>query len=419
MLQIHAGFCLSPRRRCDRSADVLPHPEDRPDPLRAYADVLVRVGVNLQPGQGLLLTEPFDLQGVARAASELVEAVIDAARRVGGGPVEVIWADERRLVAAAQGWPDPGFEAVLAANARRMQDQVTRRGALLFLQGSQPHLMDGVAPDRVARLRERCWEHYGPVAAQLVHGATNWSVAPAPTPEWARALVRVGEEAAVEPMLRRLWSIVLASCRTTTPDALAGWRAHLARLAHWREDLNDRGLRAIRFRGPGTNLTVQLARGHRWCTAALRSRDGVPFVANIPTEEVFTAPDRGSAQGVVRVARPIAYGGAIIDGIELEFAGGEVMRARARTGQELLWRVLKTDDGAARLGEVALILDSHGPLARSGTWFHHTLLDENALPHIALGDGYPFSVHDASEPGLNHSLIHVDLPIEAEVDVAS
>ena len=397
---------------------MLPHPEQRPDLLRAYADVLVRVGVNLQPGQGLLLTEPFELQGVTRAASVLVEAVSEAARRAGGGPVEVIWADERRLIAAAQGWPDPGFEAVLSANARRMGEQVARRGALLFLQGSQPRLMDGVAPDRVARLRERCWQHYGPVAAQLVHGATNWTVAPAPTLDWARALVPSAACGSAERMLERLRNIVFVACRANLPDPLAGWRAHLARLTNWREDLNDRALRAVRYRGPGTDLTVQLARGHRWCTAALRSRDGVPFVANLPTEEVFTAPDRRTAHGVVRVARPIAYGGAVMDGIELEFIAGEVVRARARTGQELLWRVLKTDEGSARLGEVALVLDRDGPLARAGTWFHHTLLDENTLPHIALGDGYPFSVHDSGEPGLNHSLIHVDLPVEAEVDCA-
>ncbi|MBE2215888.1 MAG: aminopeptidase [Opitutaceae bacterium] len=395
-------------------------PHESLDPLRAYADVLVRVGVNLQPGQGLLLTEPFELQGVARSSAGLVDAVIDAATAVGGGPVEVIWADERRLVAAAQAWPDADFERILAANARRMHDQVMAGGALLFLQGSHPHLMDGVSPDRVARLRERCWQYYGPVAALLVRGETNWSVAPAPTREWAAVLRPAGDVGAdaIEPALDRLWRIVFAACRTGGPDAVAAWRTHLGRLAGWRADLDDRAARAVRFRGPGTNLVVGLARGHCWCTAALRSRAGVPFVANLPTEEVFTAPDRGSAEGVVRVARPIAYGGAVIDGIELEFRGGEVVRARARTGHELLWRILKTDGGSARLGEVALIIDRDGPLARAGTWFHHTLLDENTLPHIALGDGYPFSVHDAREPGLNHSLVHLDLPIEAEVDIA-
>lgn len=417
MLQLACAFCLSSRAMCGKSSGVLPH--EPIDPLRVYADVLVRVGVNLQPGQGLLLTEPFELQGVARGAAVLVDAVIDAAAAAGGGAVEVIWADERRLVAAAQAWPDADYERLLAANARRMHEQVARGGALLFLQGSHPRLMDGVSPDRVARLRERCWQHYGPVAAHLVAGATNWSVAPAPTADWAAALRPVGcDSGLVEPALDRLWRTVFSACRADSPGAMAAWRQHLARLADWRETLNDRGVRALRYRGPGTELVVGLARGHRWCTAALRSRAGVPFVANLPTEEVFTAPDRGSADGVVRVARPIAYGGAVIDGIELEFRDGEVVRARARTGQELLWRVLKTDAGSARLGEVALIMDRDSPIARTGTWFHHTLLDENALPHIALGDGYPFSVHDEREPGLNHSLVHLDLPIEAEVDVA-
>lgn len=417
MLQAPGGFCLSLCARYGENTPVLPR--EPFDPLRVFADIVVRVGLNLQPGQGLLLTEPFELQGVARGAAVLVDAVIDAAMAVGGGPVEVIWADERRLVAAAHAWPDADFERVLAANARRMHEQVAHGGALLFLQGSHPHLMDGVSPDRVARLRERCWQHYGPVAAHLVHGATNWSVAPAPTADWA-AVLRPAESGSglVDPALERLWRTVFAACRADVPDGIANWRRHLARLAECREELNDRAARALRFRGPGTHLTVGLARGHRWCTAALRSSAGVPFVANLPTEEVFTAPDRGSAEGVVRVARPIAYGGAVIDGIELEFRAGEVVRARARVGQELLWRVLKTDAGSARLGEVAVIMDRDSPLARAGRWFHHTLLDENALPHIALGDGYPFSVHDARDPGLNHSLVHLDLPIEAEIDVA-
>jgi aminopeptidase len=396
---------------------VLSH--ERFDPLRVFAEVLVRVGVNLQPGQGLLLTEPFELQGVARGAAELVDAVIDAAAAAGGGRVDVIWADERRIVAAAQAWPDAEFDRLLAANARRMHEQVASGGALLFLQGSHPRLMTGVSPERVARVRECCWQHYGPVAAHLVSGAANWTVAPAPTADWAAALGTAGGESGlVEPALERLWRTVFAACRADTPGAIGAWRTHLARMTRWREELNDRGARALRFRGPGTNLVVGLARGHRWCTAALRSRAGVPFVANLPTEEVFTAPDRGTAEGVVRVARPIAYGGAVIDGIELEFHEGEVVRARARAGQELLWRVLKTDGGSARLGEVALIMDRDSPLTRAGTWFHHTLLDENSLPHIALGEGYPFSVHDAHEPGLNHSLVHIDLPIEAEIDVA-
>lgn len=417
MLQLpDAAFWLSAERGRGKTGRVLA--PEASDPLRAYAEVLVRVGVNLQPNQGLLLTEPFDLQGVARGAAALVDAIADAARHLGGGPVDVIWADERRLVAAAQGWPDPGFEATLAANARRMHDQVVTRGALLFLQGSHPRLMHGVAPDRVARLRQRCWEHYGPVAAQLVRGATNWSVAPAPTADWAAALLPPDSPAPVEPALERLWRAVFAACRADRPDAVAAWRAHLSRLTNWREDLNERGLRALRYRGEGTDLTVRLAPGHRWCTAALRSEHNIPFVANLPTEEVFTAPQRRSAEGVVRVARPIAYGGALIDGIELEFRAGLVVRARARVGQELLWRVLKTDDGSARLGEVALIMDARSPLATSGMWFHHTLLDENALPHLALGDAYPFCVDDEADAGVNHSLVHVDLPVEAEVEVA-
>jgi aminopeptidase len=169
--------------------------------------------------------------------------------------------------------------------------------------------------------------------------------------------------------------------------------------------------------GQGTDLVVPLAPAHVWCVASLRQPDGRSFVPNLPTEEIFTAPRADGAAGVVRVARPVAYGGGLIVGAELEFQKGRVVRARAQAGEELLQRVLTTDDGAARLGEVALVPRPRPALLRDGVCFQQTLLDENALPHIALGEAYPFCVGRAGSGTINHSLVHLDLPIEAEVRV--
>jgi aminopeptidase len=194
--------------------------------------------------------------------------------------------------------------------------------------------------------------------------------------------------------------------------------------------LNAQRFKSLTYQGEGTHLTVTLPPEHLWCTASLRTKTGVPFVANLPTEEVFTLPDKDSAHGTVRIARPITFGGSVIDGIELEFQRGRVVKASARTGDALLQRLLDTDAGACRLGEVALVdnepewapVSPPSPIAGGNTGgsprlFHHALLDENACSHLALGEGYGFCLKSPNSAALNRSLIHVDLPVAAKANL--
>jgi aminopeptidase len=334
-----------------------------------------------------------------------------SARDAGAVDVAIIWGDRSRIRAAADAWPDREFNRQLERNFAIMQRHVNRGDALLFLQASDPWLMEGIAPDRVAALRQRCCEHYGRVAPRLVAGATNWTAAPAPTAEWATA---VFEGSSADVALARLWDAVFAACRIDTANPIAAWRMHLDALRAKQKDIDARRWRTLRITGPGTDLFVNLVEDHAWCTAALSTEEGHPFVANLPTDEIFTAPDRRSARGVVRVARPVAWGGAVIDGIELEFEHGRVVSSRAEKGEMLLRRVLETDEGASHLGEIALIPGGTA-LARDRTCFFHPLLDENVLDHIALGDAYPFTVQRPNPRTLNRSLIHIDLPLEATV----
>ena len=401
-------------------------PSDFATLLRAFAGVLVRVGLNLQRGQRLLITEPYELQGVARSAEIIVEAVHAAAREAGcphPAGVEVIWGDGPRLreIALNNDWRS--FVQLVDGHARKMQAYLQNHDALLFLQGSQPGLMVGVPAGHVAELRRLGWEHFGPIARQLVAGATNWTVAPAPSPAWAHA---VFADLPSEKRLAALWEAVFGACRVgadSTENALASWQTHLLTLQQHRDRLNARRLRTLRYAGAGTDLTVALPPEHRWCTAQLATESGLAFVANLPTEEVFTLPHRDSAEGIARVSRPVSYGGAVIDGIELEFRRGRVVRAQARQGETLLTRLLETDDGACRLGEVALV---GGDPERDGSrrkvapkdWnggrlFQHALLDENATNHIALGEAYPFCLQAPNPAACNRSLIHVDLPLDA------
>jgi len=397
-----------------------PMPPDFAPRLRAFAEVIVRIGLNLQAGQRLLVAEPYELQGVARSAEVIVDAVRVAAVGAGCAPedIEIIWGDSHQLrdFAARKNWRE--YTRLVAKNAATMQQYVTNGDALLFLQGSQPTLLDGIAVEQAAELRRIGREHFGPVAQTLMNSATNWTVGPAPSPEWADAVY--GD--LPQPLrLGALWSEVFEACRIgvvptsdhdLTTSALAAWRTHLAGLRQTRDQLNAQRHQTLRYQSDGTDLTVTLPAGHVWCTAQLTTRAGVEFVANLPTEEVFTLPDRDSTHGTVRVARPVNFGGAEISGIELEFKAGRVIAASARHNAPLLEELLATDEGAVQLGEVALVPNSTS-LGRSRRLFRQALLDENAANHIALGEAYGFCLRGPDRGAVNHSLIHVDLPLDA------
>jgi aminopeptidase len=387
---------------------MLPDFEPR---LRAFAEVIIRAGLNLQRGQRLLIAEPYELQGVARTADVIVNAI----RQVAAAEIEVIWGDGPGLreFAANRDWR--GFGEMVSANARRMQAYLKNHDAILFLQGSQPTLLEGVTPASVAELRRIAWEHFGPVAQQLVHGATNWTVAPAPNPAWAHAAYA---DLPSDVRLGALWEDVFTAMRVNEPSPLAAWQLHLQLLHQQCAHLNAQRLGSLRYKGEDTDLVVALPPGHVWCTARLTTKSGLPFVANLPTEEIFTAPHRDSASGRVRVSRPISYSGAVIDGLELEFKAGQVVAASARIGADLLDRLLETDPGAGRLGEVAIVPEQTS-LGRTGRLFHHPLLDENAHSHVALGEAYAFCQRPPDPSALNRSAVHVDLPFDASVILPS
>lgn len=375
--------------------------------LHAFAEVILRSGLNLQGGQRLLIAEPYELQGVDRNAEIIVEALIKAA----GCDVEIIWGDAGQLRQFALNKEWRAFVQQVGDNARRMQDYIRNQDALLFLQSSQPQLLEGVPAAHVTEMRRIAWEYYGPIAQQLVQGATNWTIAPAPIPAWAHAAYLERPEAA---RFAALWEDVFAAMRVNEPVPLAAWKVHLALLQHRRIELNARKLPTLRYKGEGTDLTVALPPEHTWCTAQLTTRTGLPFVANLPTEEIFTAPHRDSAEGTVRVSRPVSYGGSVIEGIELAFKRGRVVAASARTGADLLQRILQTDEGAGYLGEVAIVREQ-AQLARTGRLFYHPLLDENAQSHVALGEAYGFCLRRPNPAALNRSLVHVDLPLDASI----
>lgn len=405
---------LPPRARIWLSRHVLPDFEAR---LSDYADAIVRVGVNLQPGQRLLVADPYDQQGVARSAEVIVGAVQRAAHAVGGGEVDVLWSASADLRTMAEADDRRAFDRLVAQNTSRLAHHLRRGGAFLFLTGSQPRLLEGVPAAHLAAFQEIAWRHFGPIVQQLMHGAAQWCLAPAPSPSWA-ALTFADLPSAER--LAALWRAVFDSLRADGDGrAFDRWNAHLDRLTGDATKLDAARHRKLRLAGDGTDLTLALPTNHHWCTAEQRTTRGVRHVINLPTEEIFTAPDCRSAEGRVRVARPVCHAGTTIDGIELEFRRGRVVSASARSNADLLRELLATDGGAVRLGEVALLASDLG--GARPAWqaaravFHHPLLDENAANHIALGEAYPFCHRGWWKWPLNRSLVHVDLPLDARV----
>jgi aminopeptidase len=257
-----------------------------------------------------------------------------------------------------------------------------------------------------------------PVSEQIERNATNWLVLAAATPAWA---ARIFPEVAVTEQVDRLWESIFAMCRVDTPDPAAAWRAHVADLVARRNYLNAKGYIALHYRGPGTDLTVGLPKRHLWDSASMPSQQGIEFIANVPTEEVFTLADRNRVEGTVTASRPLSYGGTLIDSFSVTFAAGRAVDVHAARGETVLRSLIDTDDGAGRLGEVALVPHS-SPISQTGRIFLNTLIDENAASHLAFGAAYRFSLQGAESlsdeafaaAGGNTSLVHVDFMIGSE-----
>lgn len=384
--------------------------------LDKLAEVAVRVGLGLQPGQELVMTAPLE-------AVDLARRITAQAYRAGASSVTTFYADDAATLARYANAPDASFDHAPAWLYEGMAAAYRSGAARLAIAGDDPSLLAGQDPERVARANRARSRAYMPALELIAGFATNWTIVSAATPAWAKAVFPDEPEGVA---VARLWDAILAASRIDVPDPVAAWAEHNRALAARTERLNAGRFAALRFRGPGTDLTVGLADDHEWCGGATTARNGVVCNANIPTEEVFTTPHKDRTEGVVRSTKPLAYQGTVIEDIEVRFEGGRIVEARARTGEAVLAKVIETDDGARRLGEVALVPAS-SPISRSGLLYYSTLYDENASSHIALGQAYSkcfvnggvgLSEEELVARGANRSLIHIDWMIgSAEVDV--
>ena len=393
-------------------APALPH-EARLDRL---AEVAVRVGVGLARGQELVVTAPLD-------ARPLVLRITEQAYRAGAALVTTLYADEEATLLRFRHAPDEAFDRAPGWLFEAMAAAFDGGAARLAISGENPGLLAGQDPDRVSRSNRARSAAYLPALERIVGFGINWSIAAYASPAWART---VFPDEAPERAVALLWDAIFAASRADAPDPTAAWAAHNAGLHARTRFLNERRFSALHFRGPGTDLRVGLADGHAWMGGAETARNGLVCNPNIPTEEVFTTPHAARVDGIVRSTKPLSYGGTLIEGIAVRFEAGRIVDAGAARGGEVLGRVLDTDEGARRLGEVALVPHS-SPISRSGLLFFNTLFDENAASHVALGQSYKTCFENGgagldeaalARRGANASLIHIDWMIgSGEVDV--
>jgi aminopeptidase len=356
-------------------------------------------------------------------ALPLARRITEHAYRAGASLVTTLYADDQATLMRYRFAPEESFDAATGWLFEGMAKAFEEGAARLAVVGDDPSLLSGQDPARVSRANRARSRAYVPALELIASFATNWTIVSYATTPWAKAMFPDEPEAAA---VARLWDAIFAASRVDAPDPVAAWDAHNAALRARTDLLNARAYAALHFRGPGTDLTVGLADDHEWAGGATTAKNGIVCNANIPTEEVFTTPHKDRVDGEVTSTKPLSYQGTLIEGIRVRFEGGRIVEASATSGEDVLRRVLETDEGASRLGEVALVPFS-SPISRSGLLFLNTLFDENAASHIALGQAYSkcfrnggegLSEDDLVARGANRSLIHIDWMIGSDrVDV--
>jgi aminopeptidase len=383
--------------------------------LDKLAEVAIKVGLQLQKGQDLVLTAPL-------VAVPLVRLITAHAYKAGASTVTTFYSDEETTLARYRHGHDDSFDRAPNWLYDGMARAYENGAARLAISGDNPMLLASEDPAKVGRANKATSIAYKPALEHISNFDINWNICSYPNPSWAKL---VFPDMPIEEAVRKLADAIFAASRVDRDDPVAAWAEHNAELKKRSTWLNGERFAALHFTGPGTDLTVGLADGHEWHGGASTAKNGVTCNPNIPTEEVFTTPHALKVEGHVSSTKPLSHQGTLIDNIQVRFEGGRIVEAKASKGEAVLNKVLDTDEGARRLGEVALVPHS-SPISASGVLFYNTLFDENASCHIALGqcyskcflNGASLSQNQIKAQGGNSSLIHIDWMIgSGQVDI--
>lgn len=382
--------------------------------LAKYAEAIVKVGLNIRAGQRLIITL-MATRGVPHQFAPLVHEITKAAYGVGAKYVEVIWADEEMMRIRAQYAPRDSFDEYPNHTIDAIMNMINNGDALLSIAGSNPDLLGGLDPEIVGLMQSKHLQVASKVSEKVTTNAINWCVVAAAGEGWA---MKIFPDLPVEEAKEKLWKAIFESTRIDQPDPIEAWQKHIAALRERARYLQAKQYTALHYKAPGTDFTLGLPSGHLWISAQSMAQNGIAFTANMPTEEVFTLPDRSRADGVITATFPLSYGGTLIEDFQVTFENGRITKVTAKKGEAALQKLVDTDEGSHRLGEVALVPAS-SPIGQRGHLFYNTLYDENASCHIAIGRAYRFTLTGGEElndeeftaAGGNVSLQHVDFMI--------
>jgi len=383
------------------------------DPIKLdkLAEVAVKVGLRLEPGQDLVMTGPS-------TALPLIRKIAEHAYKAGAGVVTPIISDEEVTLARYRHARDASFDAAAGWLYEGMATAFSRNAARLAIAGDNPMMLAGQDAAKVSRANRANSGAYRPALEKITGFDINWNIVAYPSPAWARL---VFPDDAEEVAIEKLANAIFAASRVDRDDPITAWAEHNGELQKRWSWLNEMNFSALNYSGPGTELTIGLADGHQWKGGASQSKNGITCNPNIPTEEVFTTPHALRVEGHVSSTKPLSHNGTLIDGIRVKFEAGRIVEAKAEKGEDVLNKVMDTDEGGRRLGEVALVPHS-SPISQSGILFYNTLFDENAASHIALGqcyadcfvNGKSLTPDEIAARGGNKSLIHIDWMIGSD-----
>ncbi|XEC96175.1 aminopeptidase [Paenibacillus tarimensis] len=383
--------------------------------LEKYAALAVEVGVNVQPGQTLVVTAPL-------VAAEYVRKVVKRAYEVGARYVHVEWNDDDVTRTRYELAPDDSFQEFPMWKAKGWEEMAAGNAAFLSVIAANPDLLKGIDPKRIKDANIAASTALQAYRNYAMSDKISWSIVAVPSKVWADKVFPSLKE---DDRVDALWEAIFKATRIDKDDPVEAWRGHTDILDSKAARLNERKYKALRYSAQGTDLEIELPASHIWVSAGSHNAKGTLFIANMPTEEVFTAPLKTGVNGTVTSTKPLSYGGNLIQNIRLTFKEGRIVDFNADEGYETLKGLIETDEGSHFLGEVALV-PHKSPISDTNLIFYNTLFDENASNHLAIGKGYAFcldggktmSKEELDRQGLNDSLTHVDFMIgSADMDI--
>ncbi|WP_202710161.1 aminopeptidase [Sporosalibacterium faouarense] len=383
--------------------------------LEKYAEIAIKIGVNLQENQSLVIRASIN-------AKDIVRKIVKKAYEAGGKDVLVEWSDDEVSLIRFMNAPKEALKEFPKWKAEGYAEMAKNGTAFLTVSAPNPDLLKDIDPSRVALSRKTSAMAMKDFSFMMRSGKVNWTALVIPTESWAE---KVYPDLTTEDGLHKLWDDIFKITRVATPDPISAWKEHINNLQAKLELLNSKKYKKLHFKGPGTDLTMNLPDDQVWIGGGMTTESGIFCVPNVPTEEVFTAPLKSTVNGTVKSTKPLSYNGSLIDNFSFTFENGKIVDFSAEQGYEVLKKMLETDETSPYLGEVALV-PHDSPISNTKTVFYNTLFDENASCHLAVGSAYASCIENGGKMSkdelegndLNTSLIHVDFMIgSAELNI--